>query len=114
MQRIPALSDHSRRNPFPAPTALQKVYLRELVGVAKACYDRGWSHGTAGNFSLRGRNGIVWQSPSGLNKGALDTAHFIAIDLGSTKPVTPQSARPSQEMPVHLGIYRTVPEAFAV
>jgi methylthioribulose-1-phosphate dehydratase len=104
----------ARRNPFPQPTALEKVFLKELVTVAKACYDRGWSHGTAGNFSLRGQAGIVWQSPSGLNKGALNPAHFIAVDLATAAPISPQSARPSQEMPVHLGIYRAVPEAMAV
>ena len=108
------MSDARRRNPFPVPTRLQKVYLAELVGVAKACYDRGWSHGTAGNFSLRGSDGLVWQSPSGLNKGALDPTAFIAIDLATAKPVVPQSARPSQEMPVHLGIYRAVSGAVSV
>lgn len=114
MEGTLALTDARRRNPFPVPTALQRVFLKELVGVAKACYDRGWSHGTAGNFSLRGSDGLVWQSPSGLNKGALNPEHFIAIDLATTKPVVPQSARPSQEMPVHLGIYRAVGEAMAV
>lgn len=108
------MPDAPRRNPFPFPSSLEKVLLKELVGVAKACYDRGWSHGTAGNFSLRGRDGLVWQSPSGLNKGALDSAHFIAIDLATTLPVVPQSARPSQEMPVHLGIYRAVKDAWSV
>ena len=101
-------------NPFPVPSALEKVYLQELVQCAKACYDRGWSWGTAGNFSLRGHDGIVWQSPSGLNKGALDPKNFIAIDLETTTPITPQSARPSQEMPVHLGIYRAVEDAMSV
>lgn len=101
-------------NPFPTPSALEKVYLQELVACAKACYDRGWSWGTAGNFSLRGRGGIIWQSPSGLNKGALDPENFIAIEVESARPVTPQSARPSQEMPVHVGIYRAVPKAMTV
>lgn len=103
-----------QRNPFPRPTALQSVYLKELVKCARACYDRGWSHGTAGNFSLRGSNGIVWQSPSGLNKGELDPENFIPIDLASVKVIWPAKVKPSLEMPVHLGIYRAVPEAMAV
>lgn len=102
------------RNPFPRPTALQGVLLKELVKCAKACYDRGWSHGTAGNFSLRGSNGIIWQSPSGLNKGELDPENFIPIDLETTKVIWPAKVRPSLEMPVHLGVYRAVSTAMSV
>lgn len=104
----------THRNPFPKPSALQHVLLKELVKCAKACYDRGWSHGTAGNFSLRGSNGIIWQSPSGLNKGELDPENFIPIDLASTQVIVPVKVKPSAEMPVHLGVYKAVPEAMAV
>lgn len=103
-----------QRNPFPIPSALQGVLLRELVKCAKACYDRGWSQGTAGNFSLRGSGGIIWQSPSGLNKGELAPENFIPIDLASTQIITPAKVKPSAETPVHLGIYRAVPAAMAV
>lgn len=102
------------RNPFPVPSGLEKVLLKELTRCAKACYDRGWSHGTAGNFSLRGRDGIVWQSPSGLNKGELDPAHFIPVELATAKVIWPEQVRPSAEMPVHVGIYRAVEHAMAV
>jgi len=104
----------SRHNPFPSPSALEKVLLRELVKCARACYDRGWSHGTAGNFSLRGRDGVVWQSPSGLNKGELDPQAFIPIDLATSEPLWPGKVRPSGEMPMHLGVYRAVAEALSV
>src|SRR5688500_917382 len=102
------------RNPFPRPTALDKVYLRELVMVARRCYERSWSYGTAGNFYLRGHQGIVWQGPSVLNKGDLNPAHFLHVDLTSAQPIVPQSARPSLEMPVHLGIYRAMEGAKTV
>lgn len=102
------------RNPFPSPSPLEKVLLKELVKTAKACYDRGWSHGTAGNFSLRGRDGLVWQSPTGLNKGELDPENFIPIDLASGKPVPPGNLRPSGEMPMHLAVYLAVPSAMTV
>jgi methylthioribulose-1-phosphate dehydratase len=97
---------------------LEKVLLRELVRVAKTCYDRGWSYGTAGNFSLRGhgegRSGLVWQSPSGLNKGELNPALFIPVDLATTEAIAPGSAKPSGEMPMHLGVYRAVAGAMTV
>jgi len=104
-------------NPFPMPSALELVLLSELVKVARTCYGRGWSYGTAGNFSLRGRGGIVWQSPSGLNKGALNPTQFIPIDLSTATVIWPAAAspvRPSQEMAVHLGIYRADPCALTV
>ena len=100
--------------PFPQPTPLEQVLLRELTQVARTCYDRGWSFGTAGNFSLRGQHGIVWQSPSGLNKGRLDPELFIPVDLGTAKVMTPLPLKPSLEMPVHLGIFRAVQEAMTV
>lgn len=102
------------RNPFPTPTALEKVLLKELVRCARFCYERGWSHGTAGNFSLRGKDGVVWQSPSGLNKGELDPTHFIPVELESAKVIWPMKVKPSAEMPMHVGIYRAVEEARAV
>jgi methylthioribulose-1-phosphate dehydratase len=103
----------AHRNPLPLPTPYEEVLLRELAKVAKRCYERGWSHGTAGNFSLRGRDGLVWQSPSGLNKGELNPSLFLPIDLASARPVSPLPVRPSQEMAVHLGVYRAVPAAQA-
>jgi ribulose-5-phosphate 4-epimerase/fuculose-1-phosphate aldolase len=92
-------------NPFPAPSPLEKVLLEELVRAAHLCYERGWSWGTAGNFSLRGSNGLIWQSPSGFHKGALDSKSFVAIDLISGLPRSPTGQKASLEMPVHRGIY---------
>jgi methylthioribulose-1-phosphate dehydratase len=103
-----------QRNPFPVPTPLESVLLEELVRAARLCYERGWSYGTAGNFSLRGTDGLIWQSPSGLNKGELDRRLFIPVDLETGKTAMPEAARPSLEMPVHLGVYRSVPAARAV
>lgn len=103
------------KNPFPSPTILQTVFLRELVRCAKACYDRGWSFGTAGNFSLRGDHGLAWQSPSGLNKGELNPDLFIPVDITTGEVITPlKTLRPSLEMPVHIGVYRAVSDAMSV
>lgn len=103
------------QSPFPFPSALESVLLRELVRCAKACYDRGWSFGTAGNFSLRGSDGIMWQSPSGLNKGELNPDLFIPVHVATGEVVTPlKTLRPSLEMPVHIGIYRAVEGAHCV
>ena len=102
------------KNPFPSQSPLQKVILQELARVAERCYDRGWSWGTAGNFSIRGSNGIIWQSPTGLCKGELDPDLFIPVDLATEAAVEPCSSRPSAEMPVHAGIYKNASEAQCV
>ena len=102
------------KNPFPSPTPLESVYLRELVDVARRSYDRGWSGGTAGNFSIRGQDGMIWQSPTGWCKGELDPKKFIPVELSSMQAVSPGSAKPSGEMPVHVGIFRSVKSAMAV
>jgi methylthioribulose-1-phosphate dehydratase len=96
------------------PTPFEKSLLAELVKVATVCYERGWSWGTAGNFSIRGRHSLLWQSPTGLCKGELRADLFIPVDLNSEKPVEPWTQRPSAEMPVHAGIYKTVGRAKCV
>jgi methylthioribulose-1-phosphate dehydratase len=98
-------------NPFPVPTRLEKILLQELAKVAARCYDRGWSWGTAGNFSVRGQGRLIWQSPTGLCKGELRPDLFVAVDLQSEAAVEPWTQKPSAEMPVHAGIYKHVPEA---
>ncbi|MCX6126327.1 MAG: class II aldolase/adducin family protein [Proteobacteria bacterium] len=103
-----------RLNPFPTPTPLQKIMLAELVRVAERCYQRGWSWGTAGNFSIRGNNGLIWQSPSGLCKGELRGDLFVPVDLKTERPIEISSQSPSAEMPVHAGIYKAMPDAMCV
>lgn len=101
-------------NPFPTPTPLQKVLLQELSVVATRCYQRGWSWGTAGNFSIRGSNGLIWQSPTGLCKGDLKPELFVAVDLATEKAAEAYTQKPSAEMPVHAGIYKAVADAHCV
>jgi methylthioribulose-1-phosphate dehydratase len=93
-------------NPFPSPTTFEEVLLQELSVVAKRCYERGWSWGTAGNFSIRGQHGLIWQSPTGLCKGDLDVKLYVPVHLETEKTVDPWSTKPSAEMPVHAGIYK--------
>ena len=101
-------------SPWVQPVGLERALLKELIAVARLCYERGWACGSSGNFSLQLRPGLVWQSPSGMNKGALSIESFIAVALSSAEPLAPESAKPSEEMPVHLGIYEHCPAARAV
>lgn len=92
-------------NPFVGQTPLESSGLRDLVDTAKLSFSRGWVQGTSGNFSLRLRKGLIWQSPSGLCKGSLKVNSFIPIALETGEQLFPLKAKPSEEMPVHLAIY---------
>jgi methylthioribulose-1-phosphate dehydratase len=102
------------RNPFPVPSPLDKILLNELVLVARECYQRGWSWGTAGNFSLKGADGVLWQSQTGVCKGDLRADLFVPIDLTSEKSMQFSVHRASAEMPVHAGIYKLLPDVKCV
>lgn len=101
----------TRIDPFPKPSALEKYQLSEIVEVAVRCEARQWCAATAGNFSTRGRAGIFWQSPSGCPKGRLQPEDFLAVELERQSPISPQSKKPSDEMPIHAAIYRRDPAA---
>lgn len=101
-------------NPFPLPTPLQSIELKTLVGLTRRTYERGWNFATAGNFSIRGSNRLMWQSPSGVNKGNMYPQQFVPVDIDSLYSPRPDAARPSDETPLHAGIYRNAPMARAV
>ncbi len=92
------------------PTPLTRVRLRELILVAKKCYERSWCAGTAGNFSIKSQS-TVWMSPSGWSKGELKASQFIPLNIYSGEILTYGLLRPSLETPVHLSIYRNIPRA---
>jgi methylthioribulose-1-phosphate dehydratase len=97
------------------PSALDKVLLKELCVIARRCYERGWSFGTAGNFSLRSTQpDLFWQSPTGLCKGELNPDLFLPIRISTGHLASSERCRPSGEMPVHLGVFRAVESARSV
>lgn len=100
-------------DPFPKPSAFTRILIEESVFVARLCYERGWSYGTAGNFSVREKK-IFWQSPSGWCKGSLKGSNFIPLHIPSGDTIRPESAKPSLEMPVHLAIYKQFEDARTV
>ncbi|NRA44647.1 MAG: class II aldolase/adducin family protein [Oligoflexales bacterium] len=101
-------------NPLVTPSPLEKCFLRDMAEVAKDCYYRGWAPATSGNFSVHLRRNLVWQSPSGVCKGRLTGSSFIPISLESQAAWGFSLGKPSEEMPVHLGIYRRHDEARCV
>ncbi len=79
---------------------------------------RGWVPATAGNISVRIRQGEadgasrIAITRSGDHKGFLDTFSVIEVDLDG-RPADP-GARPSAETLLHCQIYRAFPQAGAV
>ena len=72
----------------------------------------GWVPATAGNISLRLRDGLVAITRSGGHKGFLGPDGVIQVGLDG-RPRRPTD-RPSAETGLHCGIYRHFPEAGAV
>lgn len=103
-------------HPFLKPTALEANLLRELVATARLCFDRGWTAGTAGNFSLRIYPDLMWVSQSGLCKGELRWDRFIPLQVTKEKLKSIEALyrKPSDESALHSAIYRSFPEAQSV
>lgn len=101
-------------NPFIQPSALTALRLKDLCALAANAYLKDWTPATAGNFSIRQTNNIIWMSPSGKDKGKLKPNEFIAVDLSSKQPLNPMAAKVSDETPLHLAIYSADPSASAI
>ena len=82
---------------------MQEHQLRDqLCGLGKSIFDRGLTHGSTGNISVRCADGWLL-TPTGSNLGQLDPAHLSKLDwngkLISGNP-------PSKEAFLHLAMYQ--------
>ncbi len=77
---------------------------RELMAVAKRCFERGLQTGTGGNLSIRcaNRDHVVIK-PSGVGFFECDENNLLVVALDGT--IIEGTAKPSKDMPFHLGIY---------
>ncbi len=100
------------------PPSLKKVtsrndQLEALCTLARLCARRGWTPGTAGNFSVRDvETGHILISPSGLDKGRLRPADMVELDEAGR--VARGEGRPSAEAGLHVVVYRERPHAMAI
>lgn len=83
---------------------------QEIVAIARSLYDRNYTFGTAGNISVRsGDRVLVTPTNSSFFNLVPDEISEAGLDgTGLTGPP------PSKELPFHLAIYRSRPEARAV
>lgn len=86
-----------------------------LASVAGGLYGRGWMEGTAGNISVRlpgGGSALI--TASGLCKGSLTEHDMVEVGIADSRPVYPDSPRPSAETTIHTALYRLSDDIGAV
>jgi L-ribulose-5-phosphate 4-epimerase len=83
--------------------------MHELMAVAKRAFDTHLQTGTGGNISARvvGSNAVVIK-PSGVGFVGGNPEKPLVVDVDGK--ILKGSAKPSKDMPFHLGIYRVRPE----
>lgn len=82
----------------------------ELVAAARLLHQRGLTHGSTGNISIRVGDQII-VTPTGRSLGALEPEDLAIIDLDGN---TVSDVQPSKEAFLHAAMYRARPEAGAV
>jgi ribulose-5-phosphate 4-epimerase/fuculose-1-phosphate aldolase len=86
--------------------------LRErIAAVGHSLFERGLTHGSTGNLSVRLADGRVLMSPTGASLGSLDPAR---ISLLAPDGAPLGGDPPSKEAFLHLAMYRHRPRAGAV
>ena len=81
-----------------------------LCALAKSMFDRGLTHGSTGNLSLRTESGYL-MTPTGSSLGALDPARLAVLDGGGAHV---GGDAPTKEALLHLAMYRQRPRDAAV
>ncbi len=81
-----------------------------LCVLAKSMFDRGLTHGSTGNLSLRTESGYL-MTPTGSSLGALDPARLAVLDAGGAHV---GGDAPTKEALLHLAMYRQRPRDAAV
>lgn len=76
---------------------------REVVKIAKQCYETGLVVGTAGNVSVRKGN-IMYITPSALPYNEMTEEDVLEVDL-TTGEIVKGHRKPSSETPMHTNIY---------
>ncbi|HVO31832.1 MAG TPA: class II aldolase/adducin family protein [bacterium] len=84
---------------------------RELVEVCRRAYQRGMISGTDGNLSARLDEERLLVTPAGVNKGYLEPADLVEVDLDGRAV---GSGRPSTEVLLHTAVYRHRVDAMGV
>lgn len=78
---------------------------REQIALyAKSLFDRGLTHGSTGNISVRLPDGSLLVTPTGSTMGSLDPARISHLAAGGEHL---SGDKPTKEMPLHAAFYET-------
>lgn len=83
----------------------------QLVLMMNRIYYRGMTTTSGGNLSIKDEHGVVWITPSGVDKGSLTRDDIMSIAPDGT---INGRHKPSIEYPFHLNIYKMRPDLSAV
>ena len=81
-----------------------------LCALGRSLFERGLTHGSTGNLSLRTGGGFV-MTPTGASLGALDPSRLAVLDANG-RPIGGDP--PTKEAALHLAMYRERPQDTAV
>ena len=82
-----------------------------IAAVGRSLYDRGLTHGSTGNLSVRLADGRWLVTPTGASFGSLDPARISLLDADGNRLA---GDPPSKETFLHRAMYRARPRATAV
>ncbi len=85
---------------------------REVVDAARFISKSNLVAGTWGNVSVRDEN-FVYITPSGVPYDSLDTEDIVVVDLNNGEKLEGRY-KPSTELPIHIEIYKSFPDIYAV
>jgi methylthioribulose-1-phosphate dehydratase len=85
---------------------------QELIDIARYATERHWCPATGGNFSARLSADNVAITASGADKGNLDVADILTVDLNGQ--VLNSTRKSSAETLLHLALYKLDPEINSV
>ncbi len=81
-----------------------------ICEIAASLFNRGYTHGSTGNISLRTDHGFL-MTPTGSSLGRLDPNELSLLDNGGTLISGP---KPTKESFLHLAMYDERPQSHAV
>ncbi len=83
----------------------------QIVLLLSRVYQKGLTTTSGGNLSIKDSEGVIWITPSGIDKGSLTAADICKVMPDGT---VIGKYKPSVELPFHKLVYETRPDVSAV
>ena len=91
---------------------MNETLLREQICLlSRSLFERGLTHGSSGNVSVRLDDGGLLTTPTDSSLGFLDPARLTRLDAAGR---VLSGDKPTKEIPLHTSLYDTRPQAGAI